>query len=509
MKKTKMNIVLIGARDMTVKFRELFSESKIINILGVLDLKQDTKDINTVVEKISGGRRVDSVVNISGDDKIQQRLLKIKSLDRTLLSNHGAGLLREIFNRYVLLEDSLKKAEEELDVQTWGLGKTNESIRILYKELDKKNQELKRLDKVKSDFIFIVSHELRTPLSTMNEAIGLIIDEITGKINQQQKSILIIARQNLERLTRLINNLLDISKIEAGNIALKKKAVDVKDIVKEVVYFFEPKAKSQGLELKANVPKEKIEIYADKDKITQVFTNLVNNALKFTKEGFVQIDVCQQAAKIECAVLDTGIGISKDDLPRIFGKFQQFGRIEGEGEKGTGLGLAISKGVIEAHGGSIRVDSELGKWTKISFLLPRYSTELVFRQALDDAVYSALESQISAFIIVVRMDDFLKMFNKLGQQVTQLMTRVEQLIKSSLYRRSDLVVSHFDEIAVFLSDVDKKDVLAISDRFKEVIQKFIAEEKLEKDITFSLGMALCSEGEDADSLLRRSRVNLI
>ena len=226
-----MNIVLIGSRDMTVKFRELFSESKIINILGVLDLKQDAEDINTAVEKIAGDKRVDLVVNISGDGKIQQRLLKIKSLDRTLLSKHGAGLLREIFNRYLLLEDSLKKAEEELDVQTWGLGKTNESIRLLYKELDKKNQELQKLDQLKSDFVATVSHELRTPLSTISEVISLIMDEIIGKISSRQRNVLSIAMDSLGRLTRLINDLLDISKIEAGKLVVKKKVIDIKQII--------------------------------------------------------------------------------------------------------------------------------------------------------------------------------------------------------------------------------------------------------------------------------------
>ena len=112
-------------------------------------------------------------------------------------------------------------------------------------------------------------------------------------------------------------------------------------------------------------------MYADKDRIIQVFTNLVGNALKFTKQGRIEISVVDRTDVVECGVYDTGPGITKEDLPLIFSKFQQFSRIAGSGEKGTGLGLSITKGIIELHKGKIWVESEVGQGSKFTFTLPK------------------------------------------------------------------------------------------------------------------------------------------
>lgn len=228
----------------------------------------------------------------------------------------------------------------------------------------------KKFNQLKDDFIDMVSHELRTPLSIVNEGINIILDEIPGKINPQQARILTSAKANIERLKRILNNLLDISKIEADKVVMKKEVMDIKKLMKDVLFSFEPKMKEKGLEAKMDLPEVEIKACADKDMMAQIMTNLIDNAIKFTEHGFVRVSARETKEGIECSVSDTGIGIAAENLPRIFGKFQQFARVTGPSEKGTGLGLLISKKLVDMHGGSIHVESRLGKGTKIIFTLP-------------------------------------------------------------------------------------------------------------------------------------------
>ena len=232
-----------------------------------------------------------------------------------------------------------------------------------------------RLDKLKDDFINTVSHELRTPLSITKEAISLILEKATGEINDQQTEILGIAKNNVERLARIINGLLDVSKIEAGKVELRKQDVDLQTLVREVALGFEGKAREKGLEFRLSLPEKAQLVYADEDKLSQIFSNLIDNAIKFTAEGSIEVSATESLKEIEFCVRDTGIGISPESLPKIFDKFTQFGRKDGPGEKGTGLGLSIVKGLVEVHGGEIRVESELGRGTALTFTLPKLSFE--------------------------------------------------------------------------------------------------------------------------------------
>jgi signal transduction histidine kinase len=236
-------------------------------------------------------------------------------------------------------------------------------------------EELRRLDRLKSDFISTVSHELRTPLSITKLGISLVLNRTTGDINEKQKDVLSDAKNNIDRLARIIDDLLDISKIEAGKVKLERELVNISGLIRQVVSSFEGHLKGKNLELKVNIPEKQIDAHVDLDKITQVFTNLIGNALKFTDKGYIEISLQEKEEEIECVVADTGVGISEEDLPRVFGKFEQFGRLLGPGEKGTGLGLAITKGIIELHGGKISLESKLGQGSKFTFSLLKYGKE--------------------------------------------------------------------------------------------------------------------------------------
>jgi len=229
----------------------------------------------------------------------------------------------------------------------------------------------KEIENLKDEFVSTISHELRTPLSIIKEGISLILDKIPGDINKEQTDILMTAKDNINRLAKIINDLLDISKIEARRVKLEKENIEISSLVQKVAAIFERSVKDKGLILKTRYPQSPMEAFVAADKIMQVFTNLVDNALKFTEEGYIEISVDDKETEIECAVSDTGFGISKDNLGRIFDKFQQIGRTPGPGIKGTGLGLSIAKGIVEMHGGRIWVESELGKGTKFIFTIPK------------------------------------------------------------------------------------------------------------------------------------------
>ncbi len=271
------------------------------------------------------------------------------------------------------LKAKLKKVKDVLKTRTWGLKKTSENIRLLYKELETKNRELRRLDDLKSDFVATVSHELRTPLAIIQEGIALINDRILGDVNGKQVRTLSQVLENIARLTRIIDDLLDISKLEAGEIELKKSYVDTAKFIKKIIEDFQFKVREKKIVLKVSLSKKVSRIYADRDKLIQILTNLVSNALKFTPEnGKITVRVGEDAdGSVMISISDTGVGISEGDVSKLFNKFQQFDRVPGPGKKGTGLGLAISKRIVELHGGRIWAESEIKKGSTFYFTIPK------------------------------------------------------------------------------------------------------------------------------------------
>jgi len=283
------------------------------------------------------------------------------------------GFIEDLKRRCDNAEGELKKARDELEAESWGLVKTNEAIKVLYRELDKKNKQLQTLDQLKTNFINTASHELRTPLTVIRESISQILDGIHGRISSRQREFLSICLEDVDRLKRIVDDLLDISKIEAGEFKLKKENTDIIELVKRVIVYFSPKAKGLNLELRVNFCSEALLVCIDRDSMIRVFYNLIGNALKFTAKGYIEISVTQSPEWVECSVIDTGKGIFEDDLLMVFGKFQQFSNAGVSAEKGTGLGLNISKSIVELHGGRIWVESTLKVGSKFTFTLPANS----------------------------------------------------------------------------------------------------------------------------------------
>lgn len=234
------------------------------------------------------------------------------------------------------------------------------------------NKELERLNKVKTEFVSMVSHELRTPLTAVKGFVDIVLNEEAGTLNEQQKKFLKIAHNSIERLTLIISDLLDISKIESGQLKLETRPVSLKRILQESAETYRSTIESKQINFSIDVSKDLPEVLADESRIKQVIDNLLSNAMKFTPpKGSIHISTDDMGDFILTSISDTGMGIKKENHERIFERFVQVDSSLTRQAGGTGLGLAISKSIVEMHGGRIWVESELGKGSTFRFLLPR------------------------------------------------------------------------------------------------------------------------------------------
>jgi PAS domain S-box-containing protein len=231
-------------------------------------------------------------------------------------------------------------------------------------------EELKETMEMKSQFISTISHELRTPMTSMREAMIIVLDEIAGKLNEDQKRFLEIAKRNIDRLGRLIDDVLDFQKLNAGKMKFNLQAHAVAAVVEEAYATMQPQAAKSQVDLAVDLQTNLPALVCDGDRIVQVLTNLLSNAIKFTPAGGrVLLSVHRRDDQLALQVRDTGYGIPKEDLPKLF---SQFFRVQRPGKeiKGTGLGLAIVSKIVAGHGGRIEVESELDRGTTFTVFLP-------------------------------------------------------------------------------------------------------------------------------------------
>jgi signal transduction histidine kinase len=238
-------------------------------------------------------------------------------------------------------------------------------------------------DRLKDDFVSNVSHELRTPLTAIREAVSLMRDGILGAVSEEQVKFLTMCIRNADHLRRIVDTILDISKIEAGRVRMAKKKSGLVEIVQATVEAFAPLAASKGLSIELRPPAEPVDVFADRDRITQVMNNLIGNAIKFTASGAIGVSIETVDGRAVCSVTDPGRGIADEDLPKVFGKFQQFGAPADPNNKGTGLGLAISREIVRLHAGDMAVRSVLEKGSTFSFTIPVYRLELEVHDHID------------------------------------------------------------------------------------------------------------------------------
>ena len=244
-----------------------------------------------------------------------------------------------------------------------------ENVR-LFDEIQDKSRQLEEASKHKSQFLANMSHELRTPLNAILGYTELIVDGVYGETPEKVQTALKRITTNGKHLLGLINDVLDLSKIEAGQLTLSLTDYSMKDVVHAVYGAVEPLAAEKKLAFKAEIAPDMPAGHGDERRLTQVLLNLVGNAIKFTDEGEVKIKAAASDGHFLVAVVDTGPGISEDDQKKLFQEFQQADSSTTKKKGGTGLGLAISKKIVEMHGGSVRLESSVGQGSTFSFTVP-------------------------------------------------------------------------------------------------------------------------------------------
>lgn len=241
-------------------------------------------------------------------------------------------------------------------------------------QLEERSQEAEKANRLKNEFLASMSHELRTPLHTIIGFSELLTEQLEGTLNEKQQRFVGHILQDARHLLELINEILDISKIESGRIELKCEEFDFGHCIDEVLAGIRQHAAAKNIQLE-NRNLFKASLYADRVRIKEIFYNLLNNAVKFTPEsGKVWIESTADERSLEVLVCDTGIGIPENEGSAIFDKFYQVENATGQGREGTGLGLAITKHLVELHQGSISVESRLGQGSKFKVTFPLRQT---------------------------------------------------------------------------------------------------------------------------------------
>ncbi len=283
--------------------------------------------------------------------------------------------------------DEIGQLSRAFDHMTEGLAGTTASLEELNKEiaqreriaqelqekneqLDTQNTKLQELDRLKSVFLASMSHELRTPLNAIIGFTSLILQGMVGEINEEQKKQLALVESSAQHLLSLINDVLDIAKIEAGKVELSLDEFAFDDLMREAVGILSPIADLKKIKLLGDAPGG-VTLYSDKRRLTQVLINLTGNAVKFTDKGSVKVKARLLGKhRLAVNIIDTGIGLKQEDIDKLFTPFQQAGDSLVKKQQGTGLGLYLSRKLVNLLGGEITVKSEFGKGSEFAFTLP-------------------------------------------------------------------------------------------------------------------------------------------
>ncbi|SDF68894.1 His Kinase A (phospho-acceptor) domain-containing protein [Methanolobus vulcani] len=264
----------------------------------------------------------------------------------------------------IILYNWSKSLEKEVGEKTQELKESNESLRAA-------NKKLKELDRLKTEFLSIVSHELKTPLTAMRTSSEFLreSDECSIPVRRQMLDIII---RNIDRQSRMVDDLLDISRIESNRMKFHKESLDIEETVNTSLEMLSAVIKEKSMNILVEIPDDLPQVYTDRDKLVQVFVNLLNNAAKFSKKnGNIRITAQDDSDLVRISVSDDGIGMSPEELEKIFDKFYQIDSTSTRKVGGSGLGLSIVKGIIEGQGGSIVATSEQGKGSTFIFTLTK------------------------------------------------------------------------------------------------------------------------------------------
>jgi len=248
-----------------------------------------------------------------------------------------------------------------------GLLVGHQLIRDIIRKLAEANAKLARLNNQQAAFVSNVAHEFRTPLAVFKGALDNLADGLHGPLTADQRGPVGMCQKEVNRLRRLVGDLLDLSRIEVGKLPMKQQDVVLQEVMREAGQLFGGLLKERGLQLDLELPEAPARLTGDRDRLEQVFVNLLGNAIKFTEQGSIRMRLTKNGAMFQAEVSDTGPGIAREDLARVFDKFE---RVGSQQEEGAGLGLPIARDIVELHHGRLWVESELGAGSRFVVQLP-------------------------------------------------------------------------------------------------------------------------------------------
>ena len=431
------------------------------------DDEQVLKDGKLIIDKIERATRHDGIDNYVSTTKVPRYDDKGKIVGLI-------GITRDITRRMHL-------------EQVW-----KEKVRI-----EKKVEMLEGMNRLKSEFISSVSHELRTPLAIIKQLVSLIYDGTVGEINSKQKEILMKTGNNIKRLKKIIDEVLDISRIERGALKFNYTLINLNDLIEESADFCKGIAKDRGIDLSYKVPNKQVNIFIDCDRVNQIIFNLIDNAIKFTEDqGKIRIEIKILETKVRIGVIDTGIGVTKAGMNELFNKFVQVSQKASAEKKGIGLGLSLVKELVERHGGEIWVESKLGVGSKFYFTLPRFYKLDILDNNIKDQINNLLDKGktiyfISVLIINYREFKFRtkvkskKLFNDLEDIIDQVFSEVCKFKgKKPQIVKMDTVNGQCN--IIFPNATEEKAII-VSEMVKDRIKNYFSEHQV-KNIFVTVGI---------------------
>ncbi len=372
-----------------------------------LDLLKDLKRIGADIPLV--------IITSQGNEKVAVEAMREGAYDYIVKDQGYLDVLPHVVRRTMERYRS-KKFKESLD----------EALRREKETLEQTNLALKKLDRLKSDLVSNVSHELRTPLISIKNAIEIVLVGKAGPVTDDQDRFLRLADRNLDRLSNLINDLLDLAKIESGKMSYDYTHVDLETTFQSAVASIQPLADKKSITMTTEIPADLPPLHADEAKIEQIMINLLGNAIKFSdnggevsisasaipagevqdKAGSLQGDELAPADSwIKVTVGDRGRGIAEEDLAHIFEKFAPIRRQPVSTEEGSGLGLSIARYLVEGHWGRIWAESKLGEGSRFHFAIPLLNDEQLFTAELKREIVRARELLTPLFIVGISVGD--------------------------------------------------------------------------------------------------------
>lgn len=271
------------------------------------------------------------------------------------------------------LREQVAKQHAELALLQTELAETNKGVLALYAELDENAVQLREAADLKSRFLSYMSHEFRTPLASITSIADILFSGLDGPLTAEQVRQLQFVRGSVRELTEMVDDLLDLAKVDAGRISISPEWFEMVDLFSALRGMFKPIVGSGSVLLIFEEATDIPRIYTDDKKLSQILRNFISNALKFTSRGEVRVTATlAEPDRVEFAVSDTGIGIAKDHLPSLFGDFVQIDTRIQKRLRGTGLGLSLAKKFAELLGGSVAVTSEEGRGSRFSVTIPTH-----------------------------------------------------------------------------------------------------------------------------------------